>query len=379
MPLVFLGALLCSLFLCSVIPLYIKSFLYAVSLSIKECLIFSLPFIIFALVFSAISKLGAKALKYVLIIMPLICISNFANTMLSYFSSSLFLGGINVSSFSETANSLTPCFEFSLKKIISNNFALVFGLVSGILLDILNKNIAFKLTSIFDNFTKYFFKILIPVMPFFVAGTAIKLQHEGILKSICEQYLPVLVVFIATAYTWVFIQFFMLAKLRTSKVAEYLKNIFPAIITALGSMSSLAALPFSIKAAEKNSKQKENAAIVIPASVNIHLVGDCFFIPMMAIAVMTSFGMEFPSFSQYIGFAFQFMLMKFAVAAIPGGGVLVMLPIMQTYLGLTSDMLALVTTLYFLFDPVITSCNVAGNGAFAIIFDKITQIRFSKK
>jgi Na+/H+-dicarboxylate symporter len=65
---------------------------------------------------------------------------------------------------------------------------------------------------------------------------------------------------------------------------------------------------------------------------------------------------------------------KFAVAAVPGGGILVMLPILKTYLGFTPDMLSLITLLYFLFDPVITFMNVLGNGAFTILFQRIHKL-----
>jgi Na+/H+-dicarboxylate symporter len=212
-------------------------------------------------------------------------------------------------------------------------------------------------------------------MPIFVAGTALKLQYDGVLKSICEQYLPVLFAFVMSAYGIVSFQFISLAKFKFSKAFFYAQNIFPAIITAFSSMSSAAALPLSIKAAEKNVSEKSNAGIIVPQTVNIHLVGDCLFIPMIAIAVMTSFGMDMPSISQYVIFAIHFVLAKFAVAAVPGGGVLVMLPVMQKYLNLSSDMLALVTALYILFDPLITTCNVCGNGAMAIIFDKIVKTR----
>jgi Na+/H+-dicarboxylate symporter len=154
-------------------------------------------------------------------------------------------------------------------------------------------------------------------------------------------------------------------------MARFIKNVVPAMVTAFGSASSAAALPLSIQAAEKNLKKKPNAGVIVPSIVNIHLVGDCFFIPLIAITVMTSLGMEFPPLRSYLIFAAHFMLAKFAVAAVPGGGVLVMIPVLQTYLGLSSDMLALVTAIYILFDPLITTCNVAGNACFAIGCEKL--------
>jgi Na+/H+-dicarboxylate symporter len=103
------------------------------------------------------------------------------------------------------------------------------------------------------------------------------------------------------------------------------------------------------------------------------LVGDCFFIPFVALAILFQFGREIPDIATYLTFSLHFVMAKFAVAAVPGGGILVMLPILQNYLGFNSEMLGLITAIYVLFDSLITGCNVAGNGSLAIIFDKITD------
>jgi Na+/H+-dicarboxylate symporter len=100
--------------------------------------------------------------------------------------------------------------------------------------------------------------------------------------------------------------------------------------------------------------------------VNIHLIGDCFAIPIFAFAIMKSFGIAEPAFASYLIFAGYFVMAKFSVAAVPGGGILVMLPILETYLGFNGEMLSLITALYILFDPLITSANVLGNGGFAM-------------
>ena len=243
----------------------------------------------------------------------------------------------------------------------------------GLIIGIRENSYSEKITKCLDFVSKIFFKCLLPVMPLFIIGTALKLQHDGIIASIVSKYLSILIIFVVVAYGMVLCQLTLLAKFSLAKLTKYIQNIMPAIVTAFGSMSSAVAMPLSIKAAEQNVENPRNADIIIPATVNIHLVGDCFFIPMVALAVMVSFGMEMPGLNVYVMFALHFILAKFAVAAIPGGGVLVMLPIMQTYLGLNTDMLALVTAIYILFDPIITTCNVAGNGSLAIIFDKIAE------
>jgi Na+/H+-dicarboxylate symporter len=293
--------------------------------------------------------------------------------MLSYGVSSIistFEAGLKTTHTNGGSN-LQPNFILSIPKIISNDIALVFGVLSGFIVGLFKNGTAIKMSVVLDKFTKLFFKVLIPLMPLFIVGTAVKLQQDGILTSIVEKYLPILCIFLFAACGAITVQLVVLAKFRIGKVLEYIKNTLPAMITALGSMSSAAALPLSIEAAEKNLQDKTNAGIIVPSVVNIHLVGDCFFIPMIAIAVMVSFNLDFPDISKYLLFAVHFVIAKFAVAAVPGGGVLVMLPIMQKYLGLSADMLALVTALYVLFDPLITMCNVAGNASMAIAFDKV--------
>jgi Na+/H+-dicarboxylate symporter len=129
---------------------------------------------------------------------------------------------------------------------------------------------------------------------------------------------------------------------------------------------------------QRNSKNKALARSVIPATVNIHLIGDCFAIPILAFAILKSFGLAEPSFADYVIFAFYFVIAKFSVAAVPGGGILVMLPILEAYMGFNAPMLSLITALYILFDPIITCANVIGNGGFALLIDKI-QTRVAKQ
>ncbi|GAA5252942.1 hypothetical protein KNCP2_12300 [Candidatus Rickettsia kedanie] len=104
----------------------------------------------------------------------------------------------------------------------------------------------------------------------------------------------------------------------------------------------------------------------------------------MAYAILKSYGLAEPTLFNYLIFTFYFVLAKFSVAVIPGGGIIVMLPILKQYLGFNTNMMYLMTALYILFDPVITCANVLGNGAFVKLIDNIysvtqkAEIRFLK-
>ena len=93
---------------------------------------------------------------------------------------------------------------------------------------------------------------------------------------------------------------------------------------------------------------------------------------------MKSYGVAEPSLYSYLVFMSYFVLAKFSVAAVPGGGILVMLPILESCLGFNAQMLSLMTALYVLFDPFITCANVLGNGAFAKLIDKLATVKLFK-
>ena len=149
-----------------------------------------------------------------------------------------------------------------------------------------------------------------------------------------------------------------------------MRNIFPAMLTGFSTMSSASALPLLIDGVAKNTRHGASKGIV-PISINIHLMGDCFAISILALAIIVSFGHPLPTLHEFFIFTVFFVLAKFAVAAVPGGGILVMIPILEKYLGFTPEMLSLITALYILFDPIVTSANVFGNGAFAQLFETI--------
>ncbi len=197
------------------------------------------------------------------------------------------------------------------------------------------------------------------------------MAHDQLLITLLHDYALIFLLTASALLLYISFIYFVANNFQVRKALQAMKNMLPAAIAGFGSMSSAAALPLTLLASEKNCRSKDVARSVIPATVNIHLIGDCFAIPIFAFAVMKSFGVVEPSFLSYLIFALYFVLAKFSVAAVPGGGVLVMLPILEKYLGFNGEMLSLITALYILFDPVITTANVLGNGGFSITMDRL--------
>lgn len=214
-------------------------------------------------------------------------------------------------------------------------------------------------------------KIICPILPLFVLGFIIKMQHEGTLPLIIKEYSLLLAVVTLLAYGYMFCLMFFLSNRNICNTIAKFKNLLPSVLIGLFSMSSAAAIPTTIEASEKNLTNKNIARFVIPATANMHLLGDCFAVPIIGLAVMTSFGYALPTCSEYLIFSLYGVLAKFAAAGIPGGSVLIFVPIFENLFNFTPSMLTAVTAIYVLFDPIATSSNVFGQGVFAVLFEKV--------
>ncbi len=360
------------------IPLPLKSFLYAVSLSLKSLIVFVLPFLVFGLLFKTAVQLSKKASRMIVGLLLMICVSNFISTMLSY-SVGLFAYQLDLSmTFPSDVVALEPMWNFSLPKLAGNAQAMFGGLILGVILGRWKPALAEKLSVKFEGIIAKILKAFLLIIPAFIAGFIIKMDQDRVMHYIVAHYGWIFALIGSALLIYITFIYWVANRYSVSSCMKSLKNMLPAAIAGFGSMSSAAAMPLTLLGTEKNAKNPDIARSIIPLTVNIHLIGDCFAIPIFAFAIMKSFGMAEPSFVSYLVFALYFVLAKFSVAAVPGGGILVMLPILESCLGFSGEMLSFITALYILFDPVITCANVLGNGGFAMMMEKLFRPKLRK-
>ena len=372
MPFLLAAIILAALLLDPFIPLECKQFLYSISLTIKSLIIFVLPLLIFSLLFKTSAMLANKASYVVVLIYGLLITSNFITTFLARYI------GVWVYHFDlsltmpESSIALEALWNLQIPKIINNDIAMCLGLALGFVLAKLLPSLTNQIVPKIDFLVEQTLKVILYAIPLFIVGFIIKMQFDGIMSIIVKNYSFIFVIITLTQVSYILLAYFLLAKGRLRIFVQFVKNMLPATVVGFSSMSSAAAMPFSIVGVKKNAKHSDIASSVVPATVNVHLVGDCIAIPILAYAILKSYNIAEPSLLQYLIFTIYFVLAKFSVAAVPGGGILVMLPILENHLGFNGSMLSLITTLYILFDPVITSANVFGNGAFAKLIDRCT-------
>ncbi|MGQ3889092.1 cation:dicarboxylate symporter family transporter [Legionella sp. CNM-1927-20] len=356
------------------IPTEIKSISYALSLSMKTILEFFMPFIIFSFVFSCLANLQKGAVFFVCLLITCVFISNFTALLVGYSAGCV---GLDLFHFkaqaTTTATQLLPAWQLHLKKLVPNDIALIIGFFTGIFFSLWptswSRQMGIVLNKIANNFLK---KIFIPLLPVFILGFLFKLEYEQVLHTSLHLYGPILILIIATQWLYLGFWYLIASQGRLKQFLFYLKNILPATLTGLSTISSAAAMPVLLLSTEKNLNV-EKARMLVPAIINIHTIGSAIGIPILALATLSTFHLPLPSLQTFIIFAFYTALAKYAVAAVPGGVIIVVAPILEAHLGFSNEMTGLITAIYLLCDPFGTAANVTGNGVFPILFTKFYE------
>ncbi|MEB3702066.1 Cation:dicarboxylase symporter family transporter [Candidatus Bealeia paramacronuclearis] len=357
------------------IPTPLERTFFTISLIIKELLVFSLPFIIFVFVTSCLLSFGQRGPLLIFSIFGVLTVSNFVGLLFGYSIGNFFLGDFaqTVSLFNDASESaLKPWFAFALPKLIPTDYALLAGLVFGI---VGTFTASYRLVNIFVklkgaiNFG--FSKIFIPLLPIYISGFLIDMAYQGSLINLFKDYGAVLILVVVAQVLVILALFLFSAQGNPKRFMEFLKNALPSGLVGFSTMSSAATMPVTMKGADKNTDNSGFAHIFIPLSANIHQIGDCLAIPIFMVAIQGIFGLPPLSMETLLFFTVLYALTKFGNAGVPGGSVIVLMPIFQQHLGYDAQMSGLMTMLYVLMDPAITATNVMSNGAYTIFLNGI--------
>lgn len=221
-------------------------------------------------------------------------------------------------------------------------------------------------------------KILVPLLPFFVAANFCALSYQGAISQL-GIFLPVLLMVIIGHYIWLTLLYGIASIYSGKNGWRVLKHYAPAYVTALGTMSSAATLGVAIGCARKSDiLDREVTDFSIPLFANIHLCGSVLTEVLFVCVVSQMLYGVLPSPSSIV--LFILLLGIFAVGApgVPGGTVLASLGIVISVLGFDDSGTALLITIFALQDSFGTACNVTGDGALSLILTTYNKRQLKK-
>ena len=340
---------------------------------------FAIPLIIMGLIMPAISDLGKGAGKLLL----LTAVIAYGSTLFSGFMTYFVSAGIfpqlleshvnNAAQISSSALELTPYFTINIPPALDVMTSLVFAFVIGLGLSYQEKS---SLKLVVNDFQKIIMQlienIIVPLLPLFILGIFASMAFSGKVFSVLSVFISIIGVIFALHILLLLLQYTIAAVLTKRNPFKLLATMMPAYFTALGTQSSAATIPVTLEQTLKNGVSEKIAGFVIPLCATIHLSGSIMKITACAMALMILEGRPI-DFTLFVGFIFMLGIAMVAAPGVPGGAIMAAVGILQTMLGFNEEMIGLMIALYIAMDSFGTACNVTGDGAIALIVDKITK------
>lgn len=358
-------------------PSIVSRSIYTFSLCFKEILGFLLPLIIFSFVTTGILSFKKRAPIVLAIMLSLIFISNGFVALLIYSILRLLLPTIDTALEVTQLTGrelLNPLFDFSIPALLSAEKVLVFSIAVGLFFSFIRVQAVENLLGASKRSIEFFFaRLFIPWLPLYILGFLLKIQYDGIFAELFQHYSMAIIIIIALQLAYLGWFYFLAEGFSLSAAKRAIRMALPSYVTAFSTMSSTATLPVSIPAAERNTGNRALAHIAMPIMANIHLLGDVIGTTILILVSMMVFLQKIPSFFEYAHFVFYFCIAMFAASGIPGGGIIVMIPILKSLLSFTPEMISVIMALYLLMDCFGTAANVMGDGALVIIINKILK------
>lgn len=353
------------------------NFFYSISLVFKECLGFLLPFIVFSFITTGILSFKKNAPIVLTILLGCVLLSNSIVAFFSYFIGKALLPLLAVKIDTTSmiaAKALVPLFAIKLPVLFGSFYAMVAAVICGISLSFYSIPTAQKAIHALKNLIEMIVNTLfIPILPLYVLGFLLEINHQGVFMQLFQTYGRTFALIIFLQIIVLFTAYFIAAQCNFIQAIRYIRVAMPSYLTAFGTMSSTATIPVTVQCAEENTGNHALSAMATPILANIHLLGDAISTPMLALVTIFIFQGTLPNPAVYTVFVSYFCINMLAVAGIPGGGIIVMIPILKTVLGFDDMMISIITTLYFLQDGLGTAGNVMGDGALMIMINKILQ------
>lgn len=338
---------------------------------------FAIPLIILGLVTPAIGELGKGAGKLLAITALIAYGSTIFSGFFTFFSSSAIFPSIlpvntELAAMDNPENfMLTPYFVVAMPPLMDVMTALLLSFTIGLGLSYINGT---ALRNAFQDFQKIIIQlieaVIIPLLPIHIFGIFLNMTVSGQVMGIITMFLKVIIVIFVLHVLLLLIQFCIAGSISKKNPLRLLKNMLPAYATALGTQSSAATIPVTLAQTIKNGVRENIAIFVIPLCATIHLSGSTMKITACAMAIMYMSG-EPVTLTAIGGFIMMLGVTMVAAPGVPGGAIMAALGLLQSMLGFNETLQALMIALYIAMDSFGTACNVTGDGAIAVVVDKI--------
>ena len=342
---------------------------------------FVIPLIILGFVAPGIGDLGKKAGKLLAVTTVLAYGSTIVSGSLAFFTNSILLrkilpaGAALAEGSHPEAGLLGGYLTVDMPPIMGVMTALLMAFIIGIGIAVGEgttlKNFMNEIQTIVE---KIITNIIIRFLPLYVAGIFANMTYAGEIVKIMSVFAKVFGIIIILHFVILLIQYTIAGTLAGANPLLLIRKMLPAYFTAIGTQSSAATIPVTLKQTKENGVNEGIADFTIPLCATIHLSGSTITLVSCSMAVMMLHGMPI-TFSGMFGFILMLGVTMVAAPGVPGGAVMAALGLLESMLGFGPELTSLMIALYLTQDSFGTACNVTGDGAISIIVNRIAGFK----
>ena len=344
---------------------------------------FCVPLIIIGFIAPSITKLGSHASRMLGVAIVIAYVSSLGAALFSTVSGYALIPHLSISSAADKLKTLPDVvFELSIPQIMPVMSALVFSLLLGLAATWTKAKV---ITTVLDEFQKIVLdivtKVVIPILPIFIAFTFCALSYEGTITKQLPVFIQVVIIVMVGHYIWLALLYFIGGAYSGKNPMNVVKNYGPAYITAVGTMSSAATLAVALRCAKKSEPtlRSDMVDFGIPLFANIHLCGSVLTEVFFVMTVSKILYGSVPSIGTMVLFCALLGVFAIGAPGVPGGTVMASLGLITGILGFDEMGTALMLTIFALQDSFGTACNVTGDGALTMILTGFAEKHNIKK
>lgn len=339
---------------------------------------FAIPLIIIGFIVPGIGSLAQGAGKMLGITVGLAYLSSILAGFLALTCALLLypiiLKGQQLASFDNPENALSTGYvSIQLTPIMGVLSALILSFILGLGITALKTR---AMLNLFEDFQviveKMLSYVIIPLLPVHIVGVFANMTLAGQVAKILTVFVWVFAMIFILHWVTLTLQYSVAGAVSRRNPFKMLKTMMPAYLTAIGSQSSAATIPVTVRSAKKAGVSARVADFAIPLCATIHLSGSMITITSCAVAVLFMTG-KGPDFGSLAPMVLVLGVMMVAAPGVPGGGVMTAIGLLQSMLGFDASMIALMIALYLAQDSLGTATNVTGDATIATLTERISK------
>ena len=374
LPRIFIAILL-GIILGQILPEELSRVFFTFNSLFSEFLDFVIPLIILALVAEAIASIGKGAGIILMLTVALAYGSTVFSGYLAYFTGSTFFPSLidarGLQALSDNASSLSSYFSINVPPVMGVMTALVLAFIIGLGASRLETTVLKRaIEELKEIISKLIANVIIPVLPLYIYGIFLDMSYSGKVFGVLMVFVKIISIIFILHIGLLLFQFVVAGLVAKRNPLRLLANMLPAYFMALGTSSSAATIPVTLAQVKRNGVSDDVASFVVPLCATIHLSGSMLKIVSCALALILMSGGVY-NVSLFTEFILILAITMVAAPGVPGGAIMAALAVLQSVLGFNEEQLALMVSLYIAMDSFGTACNVTGDGAIAVIVNRL--------